>query len=127
MRFVGVDAWLSDLEGALTEELAAGMERAGEMVAAEARANHDYENRTGLLEERTMVGGPVTTTANHVTVPIVADTRYASYIEDGTKNADESERIRPRRFLAKAAERRVSGIDAEMAVALHRAGERASR
>ena len=120
-RFVGVDAWLSDLEGALTEELAAGMERAGEMVAAEARSTHDYENRTGLLEERTMVGGPVTTTANHVTVPIVADTRYASFIEGGTS------RIRPRRFLAKAAERRASGIDAEMAVALHRAGERASR
>ena len=120
-RFVGVDAWLSDLEGALTEELAAGMERAGEMVAAEARSTHDYENRTGLLEERTMVGGPVTTTANHVTVPIVADTRYASFIEDGTS------RIRPRRFLAKAAERRASGIDAELAVALHRAGERVSR
>ena len=121
MRFVGVDAWLSDLEGALTEELAAGMERAGEMVAAEARSTHDYENRTGLLEERTMVGGPVTTTANHVTVPIVADTRYASFIEGGTS------RIRPRRFLANAAERRASGIDAELAVALHRAGERASR
>lgn len=127
LRLVGVEAWLSELEAALTEELAAGMERAGEMVAAEARANHDYENRTGLLEERTMVGGPVTTTANHVTIPIVADTRYGSYIEGGTKNKDESERIRPRRFLAKAAERRVSGIDAEMAVALHRAGERASR
>lgn len=121
MRFVGVDAWLSDLEGALAEELAAGMERAGEMVAAEARNTHDYENRTGTLEERTMVGGPVTTTANHVTVLIVADTRYASFIEDGTS------RIRPRRFLAKAAERRASGMDAEMAVALHRAGERVSR
>ena len=120
-RFVGVDAWLSDLEGALTEELAAGMERAGEMVAAEARSTHDYENRTGLLEERTMVGGPVTTTTNYVTVLIVADTRYASFIEDGTS------RIRPRRFLAKAAQRRASGIDAELAVALHRAGERASR
>lgn len=127
MRFVGVTEWLSELEAALTEELAAGMERAGEMVAAEARANHDYENRTGTLQERTMVGGAVLTTANHVSVKVVADTRYASYIEDGTKNADESERIRPRRFLAKAAERRVSGIDAEMAVALHRAGERASR
>ena len=120
-RFVGVEAWLSELEAALTEELAAGMERAGEMVAAEARNTHDYENRTGTLEERTMVGGPVTTTANHITVPIVADTHYASFIEDGTS------RIRPRRFLAKAAERRASGIDAELAVALHRAGERVSR
>ena len=127
MRFVGVDAWLSDLEGALTEELAAGMERAAEMVAAEARANHDYENRTGRLQDRTMVGGVPLTTANHISIKVVADTRYASYIEDGTKNADESERIRPRKFLAKAAERRASGIDAEMAVALHRAGERASR
>mgnify|MGYP000358401923 CR=1 FL=1 len=126
-RFVGVEAWLSELEAALTEELAEGLTRAGEMVAAEARANHDYENRTGTLEERTMVGGPVTTTANHITLPVVADTRYASYIEDGTKNKDESERIRPRKFLAKAAERRASGMDAEMAVALHRAGERVSR
>lgn len=120
-HFVGVEAWLSSLEAALTEELAAGLERAGEMVASEARANHDYENRTGTLQERTMVGGPVTTTTNRVSVPIVADTRYASYIENGTS------RIRPRRFLAKAAERRVSGIDAELAVALHRAGERVSR
>lgn len=121
MRFVGVDAWLSDLEGALTEELAEGVTRAAEMVASEARANHDYENRTGTLQERTMVGGVPLTTTNHVTVLIVADTRYASFIEGGTS------RIRPRRFLAKAAERRASGIDAELAVALHRAGERASR
>ncbi len=127
MRLVGVEAWVAELKGALTEEIAAGMERAGEMVAAEARANHDYENRTGTLQERTMVGGVPTTTANHISIKVVADTRYASYIEDGTKNKDESERIRPRKFLAKAAERRASGMDAEMAVALHRVGERVSR
>ena len=121
MRFVGVDAWLSELDAAITEEVADGMTRAAEMVAAEARATHDYENRTGTLEERTMVGGVPLTTANHVTIPVVADTRYASYIEDGTS------RIRPRRFLALAAERRASGIAAELSVALHRAGERASR
>lgn len=127
MAWHGLDEWLSELRAVSTEELAAGMERAGEMVAAEARANHDYTNRTGTLQERTMVGGPVLTTANHVSVKVVADTRYASYIEDGTKNADESERIRPRRFLAKAAERRTSGIAAEMQVAMHRIGERVSR
>ena len=123
MRLVldGVDAWVRTLEGALTEELAGGMGRAAEMVAAEARANHDYENRTGTLEERTMVGGPVVTTANHVTAKVVADTRYGSYIEDGT------ETIRPRRFLAKAAERRTSGMIAELDVALYRAGEKASQ
>jgi len=117
----GVGVWLATLEGALTEELAAGMERAAEVVAAEARANHDYENRTGTLEERTMVGGPVVTTANHVTAKVVADTPYGSYIEDGT------DRIRPRRFLARAAERRTSGMIAEIDVALFRAGEKASQ
>lgn len=127
MRFVGVDAWVESLEAALTEEIADGMTRAAEMVAVEARSTHDYENRTGRLEERTMVGGVPLTTANRVTIKVVADTRYASYIEDGTKNADDSERIRPRRFLAKAAERRTSGIAAELSVALHRAAERASR
>ncbi len=127
MRLVGVDVWVADLTAALTTELAAGVERAGEMVAAEARANHDYENRSGTLQERTMVGGVPLTTANHVSIKVVADTRYASYIEDGTKNKDESERIRPRRFLAKAAERRESGMAAELSVALHRAGERVSR
>lgn len=127
MRLVGVDAWVADLTAALTTELAEGMERSGELVAAEARANHDYENRTGTLQERTMVGGVPLTTANHVSIKVVADTRYASYIEDGTKNKDDSERIRPRRFLAKAAERRASGIAAEMNVALYRAGQRVSQ
>jgi hypothetical protein len=121
MALEGVGAWLSALDAALTEELAGGMERAAEMVAAEARANHDYENRTGTLEERTMVGGPVVTTANHVVAKVVADTRYGSYIEDGT------ETIRPRRFLARAAERRTSGMIAELDVALLRAGEKASQ
>ena len=121
MLLVGVDAWAAALSAACVEELAAGMERSAEMVAAEARRQHDYNNRTGLLEERTMVGGPVVTTANHVVGKVVADTRYGSYIEDGT------EHIRPRRFLALAAEHRMSGIVAEMDVALHRAGARASR
>ena len=121
MRLVGVDVWADALSGACVEELAEGMERACEMVAAEARANHDYNNRTGTLEERTMVGGPVTTTTNHVTGKVVGDTHYGSYIEDGT------ERIRPRRFLALAAEHRASGMVAELSVGLHRAGQRASR
>lgn len=121
MAWHGLDEWLSELRAVSTEELAVGMERAGEMVAAEARANHDYTNRTGTLEERTMVGGPVVTTPQRIIVTVVADTRYASFIEDGTT------RIRPRRFLAHAAERRSSGIAAEMQVAMHRIGERVSR
>lgn len=121
MRLVGVDAWASELKGALAEELAEGMTRGGEMVAAEARANHDYENRSGDLEERTMVGGPATTTANRVSIPVVGDTPYGKWIEEGTS------RIRPRRFLANALTRRLSGVVAEVNVALHRAGERASR
>lgn len=121
MRFLGVEEWVRALQGALVEELAEGMERAGEMVAAEARQNHDYENRTGTLEERTMVGGPVVTTTNHVTVTVVGDTPYGKWIEEGTDH------IRPRRFLASAYDRRVSGVVAELDVALHRAGEKVSR
>ena len=121
MRLVGVTEWVAELKGALTEELAAGVERAGEMVAAEARASHDYENRAGTLEERTMVGGPVTTTANHVSVTVVGDTPYGKWIEEGTS------RIRPRRFLAGALERRMSGVVAEVDVALSRAGRRVSQ
>ena len=41
MRLVGVDAWVADLTAALTTELAAGMERSGELVAAEVRDRHD--------------------------------------------------------------------------------------
>lgn len=121
MRFVGVNEWVAALTEACTEELAQGMARAGQLVAAEARREHDYVNRTGTLEERTMVGGPPVTTANHVTIRIVADTRYGSYIEDGTT------RIRPRRFLAGAAERRMPDVVVELDAALDRAGERASR
>ncbi len=121
MRLVGVDAWVADLTAALTTELAAGMERSGELVAAEARAHHDYENRTGLLEERTMVGGPVTTTAARVSVPVVADTRYASFIEDGTT------RIRPRRFLARALVTSTPAIVGEVNAALAAAGARVSQ
>lgn len=120
-RLVGVDAWVADLTADLTTELAAGMERSGELVAAAARDRHDYVNRTGTLEERTMVGGPVVTTDTHVAVRVVADTRYASFIESGTS------RIRPRRFLAQAAERCEPAIVGEMNAALERAGEKASR
>ncbi len=120
-RIVGVDAWLADLTADLTTELAAGMERSGELVAAAARDRHDYVNRTGTLEERTMVGGPVVTTDTHVAVRVVADTRYASFIESGTS------RIRPRRFLAQAAERCEPAIVGEMNAALERAGEKASQ
>jgi len=126
-RIVGVDAWLADLTADLTTELAAGMERSGELVAAAARDRHDYVNRTGTLEERTMVGGPVVTTDTYVAVRVVADTRYGKYIEEGTKNLDGSQRIRPRRFLAQAAERCESAIVGEMNAALERAGEKASQ
>ena len=118
---VGVDAWVADLSADLTTELAAGMERSGELVAAAARAQHDYINRTGTLEERTMVGGPVVTTDASVSIRVVADTRYASYIESGTS------RIRPRLFLAKAAERSEPAIIGEMNAALERAGDKASQ
>lgn len=116
-----MDAWVADLTADLTTELAAGMERSGELVAAAARDRHDYVNRTGTLQERTMVGGPVVTTDTYVAVRVVADTRYASFIESGTS------RIRPRRFLAQAAERCESAIVGEMNAALERAGEKASQ
>ncbi len=99
MRFVGVNEWVAALAEACTEEIAQGMTRAGQLVAAEARPSTTTSTAPGTLEERTMVGGPPVTTANHVTIRVVADTRYGSYIEDGTS------RIRPRRFLARAAER----------------------
>lgn len=120
-RIVGADGWLRDLDAALTVELAEGMERAGELVAAAARAEHDYQNRTGTLEERTMVGGPAVTTAGRVSVTVVGDTRYGKCIEEGTS------RIRPRRFLASAAERCESAIVGELSEAMARAAERASR
>ena len=90
-------------------------------VAAAARAEHDYQNRTGTLEERTMVGGPAVTTAGRVSVTVVGDTRYGKCIEEGTS------RIRPRRFLASAAERCESAIVGELSEAMARAAERASR
>lgn len=126
-RFAGVDEAFSALDAALTEELAEGMVRVAEAVAVEARANHDYQNRSGALQERTMVGGVPTTTANHVTIKVVGDTRYGKYIEEGTKNKDESERIRPRRFLENAATRLFDGgrAAAEIGIAMDRAASRA--
>lgn len=123
-HFVGIEQAVAALQGAVTEETERGMVRACQMVADEAAANHDYENRTGRLQSRT-VPGRVTTSGHRVTGLVLGDTRYGKYIEEGTKNADGSERIRPRKFLEKAAERRSSGIAAEFDIALGEAARRA--
>jgi hypothetical protein len=76
------------LAAALDGELAAALRRGLALVAAQARAAHTFQNRTGRLEG-SILPGDVTGSAldGDLRGTVVAATPYASYVEEGTSRA----------------------------------------
>lgn len=124
MRFelTGVERWADELEAALDQEAAEGMNRVDALVADEAASNHPYTSRTGDLEGRT-VPGVVRGRLSDGTLAgeVLGDTPYGEYLEEpGHPTAGRFA------FLKPAYERRDADVSRAMDEALARAGERVS-
>ena len=117
---MSVDLAIAEMLAALDEEMAAAMTEATRVVADDAAAQHPYQNRTGRLQSRT-VPGLVRGLASRgrVTGEVLGDTRYGSFVNDGT------ERNRAYPFLEPAAARKETEVDALFGAALERAAQRA--
>lgn len=114
VRIYGLSEAISELEGAIDEELQQGMLRAGQAVADEAAAHHDYNNRTGALQAGTQAGATRGRASDgEIAVEVVADTDYGEYVEAKLP------------FLEPAAERAADRAADEIDAALQRAAERA--
>lgn len=114
VRIYGLDEAISDLEGALDEELQQGILRAAQAVADEAAAHHEYHNQTGALQAGTQAGATRGRASDgEIAAEVVADTNYGEYVE------------RKLPFLEPAAERADGRIEDELEAALQRAAERA--
>ena len=70
------------METATLREVPEAMHKAAERVAAEARESHPYHDRSGTLTAQ-IKPGAVTVHGDTVTAEVVADTDYASHVEDG--------------------------------------------
>lgn len=117
---MSIDLAIAEMLAALDVEMPAAMGTATRAVADEAAARHPYQNRTGRLQSRT-VPGIVTGLASRgrVTGQVLGDTRYGSFVNDGTS------RNRPYPFLEPALARKEGEVDAIFDAALERAAARA--
>lgn len=117
-----LDAQLGSLAAMLDDEARAAMLDGARIVAEEAATNHPYTNRTGRLQSRT-VAGLVRGNASRgrVRVDVLGDTRYGSFVEEGTS------RSRPYPYLAPAAAAKGDEVAEGVAEACARAIERAFR
>ena len=115
------------LEAELSLALIDGAHDAAKLVAEEARLRHPYADRTGGLSDSIWADAAKLRSSGVVSVNVVATKRYASFVNDGTKNKDGSQRNMPYPFLAPALDRRMSGVVATLEVALVRAAEKALR
>lgn len=117
---MSVDLAIAEMLAALDDEMTAAMNDATRVVADEAAAQHPYQNRTGRLQARTVPG--VTRGAasrGRVVGEVLGDTRYASFVNDGTSRAQAFP------FLEPAFARKESEVDAIFGAALERATQRA--
>lgn len=83
----GLDEAIASLEAQLAPSLEDGMRQAVEVVAASARTNHPYQNRTGRLERRTRAGRVRGTIARGIRGEVVGGTEYGGFVEYGTSRA----------------------------------------
>lgn len=77
---------LRELDDNLDDAMAGALRDAGIMVASEARTHHEFTDRTGNLS-RNIRTEPVEGTffGGDLSVQVVADTPYAKFVEDGTR------------------------------------------
>ncbi len=119
-RFTGAAEAAGRLLDALDASMTDAARRGAELVAASARAEHPYQNRTGDIERKTELAGPDGTfTAGTLVVFVEADTEYASFVDEGTA------RSRPFPFLLPAYEREEPSIVDLFNDAMREAAQRA--
>lgn len=116
----GIDAAVGALSGALEQELVAAMHESTRVVADSAAARHEYTNRSGRLQARTVPGGVSGSFVVGIRGDVLGDTRYGGFVEFGTS------RSRPYPYLRPAYDREtprvVAIFDAALATAVSRAG-----
>lgn len=77
-----------DLADALDQEMSTAIEQCSELVAAEARNHHLYQNRTGDLQDATRAQGAAGSfLAGSLSGGVVADTDYAQYVNGHSDDA----------------------------------------
>lgn len=85
---LGLDAFVAELSAALDDELPTAMDNTAEAVAATARAEHPYTDRTGDLTA-SIQALPAQGSAMGGTLHglVMAGTEYASFVEKGTSRS----------------------------------------
>ena len=80
-----IEPLIGAILASVDEAVAVGVLDGARVVAEDAATTHTYQNRTGLLQSRTQAGR-VTGLASRgsVSVDVMGDTRYGSFVEEGT-------------------------------------------
>lgn len=111
----GVERAAHALHDALDEEIAMALERCGRIVAAAAKTEHSFTNRTGDLEASIESLNAVGTfSRDTLSVSVVARMPYGSYLEEGDWP-----------FLASALAEHSSEMTGELEIGIERAIARA--
>lgn len=124
-QLTGLDEAIASLEREVAREVPQGLRRGAEAVAAVARADHTFQNRTGNLEASIRVEDQGVTPADvgdehlsvddELAVNVVAEMEYASYVNDNPDYA----------FLEPAFETAERAAEFELDEALQQAADQA--
>lgn len=120
-----VSGVLAAFEAEMTTALLDGAYEGAKIVAEEAAQRHPYTDRTGALTAGIGAEPATLTSGWRLTVRVVARKRYASFVDEGTKNKDGSQRNQPYPFLEPAYQRRMSGFVAALEVAMAQGAKKA--
>ena len=90
------------MRSAVVRALPAALASGGRLVGFYAKANHPYTNRTFRLQTNTKYQATEGSFASGYRVRVHGNTFYGSYVEEGTRNEDGSQRTRPYPYLAPA-------------------------
>lgn len=116
LTFDGAGAALHLLARSIDGFASLGMERGASLVAGSAQQHHTFTNRTGKLERRILPRRPRgSLLAGTLSVEVVGDRPYGSFVEDGTS------RSRAYPYLRPAFERTEDEVAAEMERSLQEA------
>lgn len=116
---------LAALQAELSLAIVDGLHAGAVLVAEDAARLHPYKDRTGDLSASIHAEPATLSSSGRASVNVVASKRYGSFVNDGTKNEDGSQRTRPYPYLVPAYERRLSGVVASVEAAMVQGANRA--
>ena len=83
--YLDVEPLIGAILASVDDAVAEGVLDGARVVAEQAAAVHPYTNRTGNLQRRTQAGRVVGRASRGlVRVDVMGDTRYGSFVEEGT-------------------------------------------